>query len=53
MLPIMRTDYLYHKYITQDHQQMNKALDAFNKICETYPYQSEIISEKELMEKTI
>ena len=53
MLPMIRTDYLYHKYITLDHIQMNKTYNAFHKICKTYPYQSEILSEKELMEKTI
>ncbi len=51
MLSIIRTDYIYHKYYTKDLETMNKTYKLFNKICETYPYESEKESEKELMGK--
>ncbi len=51
MLPIIRTNYAYYLYIN-DINKANKAYELFCKTIQTYPYQSDIISEKELMENS-
>ena len=48
-LGILRTGYLYTKYIQKDEELAQKVMDAFEKAARVYPYPQDIVSERELI----
>lgn len=50
---ILRGQYAYEMLINKDKEEANKKLDMFNKAAENYPYQAEIVSEREAIDKAL
>lgn len=46
---VFRTLYLYEKYVEKDEKKAEQALKSFEKVCATYPYPHEIVSEREML----
>ena len=47
---VLRTKYLYAKFVEKDEKKAENLKAQFEKIARTYPYPSEIVAERELME---
>ena len=47
---ILRTQYLYEKYVAKDEKKAEAAKAAFEKAAIRYPYTHEIASEREMIE---
>lgn len=46
---VLRTIYLYETYVEKDEKKAEQALKSFEKVCATYPYPHEIVSEREMI----